>query len=113
MLWHAHTLRGRCKLYIWRFLPIMSELAASNAKYVIEHSLGEIIKFIDWTASVRGWESLEEYIFEDHPDQGVWLSDAADGYLIADAMKIESISGAYADPNVNELADKRHAEVYP
>jgi hypothetical protein len=50
---------------------------------------------------------LGRYIFTDHTVQGVWLSDNADGYLIADAVKIISVF----TPKSDEDTSLYHAEV--
>jgi hypothetical protein len=99
VLWHVHTLEGNYSLHLWRFEPQTPEMYATNAQYIINHKGGLTYKYIDWTAAENGWQMLGRFTFTDHWAQGVWLSDDADGYLIADAVKIISVSRmAVAEP---------------
>jgi len=101
VLWHVHTLEGNYRLKLWRFNPMVPEVYATNSQYYIVHRDGITIKTIDWRSPVEeGWENLGRYVFTDHESQGVWLSDAADGYLIADAVKIISTSPIGVDRRI-------------
>src|SRR5438067_1075745 len=60
---------------------------ASNATYVITHAAGTAPVTVDQRANSGGWQSLGSYLFSSGADQGVRLSDKADGIVVADAIR--------------------------
>ena len=89
--WHVHTLANTFDVYVWKFEANVTGSLASNAKYEIKHSLGTITKQVDWTTPGNEWIYLGRYTFVDNANQGVYLSDNADGVVVADAVRIENI----------------------
>jgi len=95
--WHVHTIEGDYMVGLWRFVLPDPEMFATNSSYTVVHKDGEALKLVDWTEPIEGWQNLGKYTFTNDPDQGVWLSDFADGYLDADAAKIISVRSITAD----------------
>ncbi len=104
--WHVHTLPNTFDVYVWKFeTSNVPGALASNAKYEIRHSLGRITKTVDWTTPGNEWIYLGRYTFRDDPDQGVYLSDNADGIVVADAVRIENIGPPWQ--NVRNVVEKK------
>jgi hypothetical protein len=91
--WHVHTRIGEWyDVKIWKFFYDQDpELLASNAEYTVRHKTGQTTKTVDWTVWTNEWVSLGTYQILDSPEQGVYLSDAGDGILVADAVRITSV----------------------
>jgi hypothetical protein len=71
---------------------------ASNATYTITHAGGTTNVSVDQRSNGGAWQSLGTFRFGPAPEQGVSLSDKADGVVIADAVRWVPSSGAPAAP---------------
>ena len=60
---------------------------ASNATYVVTHAAGSTSVSVDQRTNGGGWQSLGTFAFSPGADQGVRLSDHADGIVVADAVR--------------------------
>ena len=80
--------------------------------YVVIHKNGQDTVYVDWSLPGEEWVDLGRYEFIDHESQGVVLSDLADGYVVADAIKIESLSRV-TGTDTDEFVDQHHIEVTP
>ena len=71
--------------------------AASNAPYTIAHSGGSTTKAVDQTQQGGQWVSLGSYTFGKGISHSVRLSDAANGTVLADAVKLVRDNSADVD----------------
>jgi hypothetical protein len=71
---------------------------ASNATYVVTGSAGAVPVSVDQRAGGGDWRSLGTFDFTSGPDQGVRLSDKADGIVVADAVRWTPGQAASGDP---------------
>src|SRR6185369_10781294 len=60
---------------------------ASNATYVVKHAGGSSSVNVDQRDNGAVWRSLGTFSFGADADQGVTLSDKADGVVVADAVR--------------------------
>jgi hypothetical protein len=60
---------------------------ASNATYVVTHTAGSTPVVVDQRSNGGVWRSLGTFTFSSGADQGVALSDKADGVVVADAIR--------------------------
>src|SRR5439155_19498369 len=67
---------------------------ASNATYVVTHAAGTAAVTVDQRSKGGEWQSLGSFRFSPGANQGVRLSDKADGIVIADAVRWVPSSGA-------------------
>ena len=67
---------------------------ASNATYVVTHAGGSASVAVDQRSNGGDWQSLGTFSFSPGANQGVRLSDKADGIVIADAIRWAPSSGA-------------------
>ena len=63
-------------------------LMATNAQYTIHYKDGIDTVFVDQSIPYTGWVYLGTYCFDDSSMQGIVLSDDANGYVSADAVKL-------------------------
>ncbi|MCS1350221.1 hypothetical protein [Mechercharimyces sp. CAU 1602] len=64
---------------------------ASNAPFTVTHAQGEDTITVD-QRSGNEWFELGTYSFDKDKEWKITLSDAGDGYVIADALKLVSVS---------------------
>ncbi|NUT20964.1 MAG: DNRLRE domain-containing protein [Hamadaea sp.] len=62
--------------------------AASDAKFAITNATGTVTKTVDQTTAGGQWVSLGSLAFADGSGQKIELSDAANGVVVADAVKL-------------------------
>ncbi|MBA4861320.1 DNRLRE domain-containing protein [Streptomyces sp. PSKA54] len=62
--------------------------AATDAKFTVDHDGGSVTKTVDQTKSTGTWVSLGSYAFVEDGPQKVTLTDAANGTVLADAVKL-------------------------
>src|SRR5205814_7141530 len=60
---------------------------ASNAAYAISSSTGSVTVRVDQRKNGGAWLSLGTFAFSAAPDQGVKLTDQADGVVVADGVR--------------------------
>lgn len=83
---------------------------ASNAAYLVTNAAGASTVNVDQRSNGGGWQSLGTFSFSDRTNQGVQLSDKADGIVIADAVRWVpvSTSQSQAQPqNSSDINDPR------
>jgi hypothetical protein len=80
---------GNYDVYVWKFAHPASSRMATNAHYIVKDSNG-LSNWILKDLSTPGdeWLPLGNFSFTTSGLQGVGLSDNANGYLIADAVKL-------------------------
>jgi hypothetical protein len=69
---------------------------ASNAPYVVTHGAGATAVSADQRTNGGSWQSVGVFTFTPGTDQGVRLSDKADGVVVANAVRWVPSSGAPA-----------------
>jgi parallel beta-helix repeat protein len=80
---------GNYSVYVWKFKNQYQNLIASNAKYSVVHSTGTSNWIeVDQTTTRNEWIQLGNFTFDDSSRQGIVLNDNANGYVIADAVKL-------------------------
>jgi hypothetical protein len=86
---------GRYEVFIYKFQHAYLGLMATGARFTVCHSLGDTLCLVDLSACPETcqWESLGLYDFDGTGTQGVQISDEADGFVMADAVKF-----VYAGP---------------
>ncbi|WP_354670079.1 DNRLRE domain-containing protein [Streptomyces sp. S.PNR 29] len=62
--------------------------AATDAKFQITHSTGSVTKTVDQSTGSDTWISLGSYSFTESGTQKVTLTDAANGTVVADTVKL-------------------------
>ncbi|MFE2598949.1 DNRLRE domain-containing protein [Streptomyces sp. NPDC059396] len=62
--------------------------AASDAKFTVDHAGGSAAKTVNQTQNPGAWISLGSYSFVEDGPQKVTLTDAANGTVLADAVKL-------------------------
>ncbi|MCP8710938.1 DNRLRE domain-containing protein [Streptomyces sp. AC04842] len=62
--------------------------AATDAPFKITHAGGEVTKPVDQTQRSGEWVSLGSYSFKEYGSQKVTLTDAANGTVVADGLKL-------------------------
>jgi predicted glutamine amidotransferase len=80
---------GAYDVYVWKFEHDHMQLMATNARYKVIHrdGISEWI-LVDQSQPGHEWIYLGTYVFDDSHVQGVLLTDNADGFVIADAIKL-------------------------
>jgi polysaccharide biosynthesis protein PslG len=69
---------------------------ASNATYVVSHSDGTKSMSVDQRSGGGAWQSLGTYRFTPGTDNGISLSDKADGVVVADGIRFVGTAGGSA-----------------
>jgi hypothetical protein len=89
--WRVDTLvaPGTYNVYAWKFDHPYSSQMATNAHYVVNdrNGLSSWI-LIDQSTPGDAWIKLGTFQFDTSSQQGIALSDRADGYVIADAIRL-------------------------
>jgi hypothetical protein len=89
--WRLDTIvtPGRYDVYTWKFDHPFSDLMATDAHYRVRDrdSTSDWI-LIDQSTDGDGWLYLGSFEFDNSRAQGVLLTDEADGFVIADAIKL-------------------------
>ncbi|MFE7566110.1 DNRLRE domain-containing protein [Streptomyces sp. NPDC057539] len=62
--------------------------AASDASFKVTHATGEVTKTVDQSTRSNEWISLGSYSFTEAAAQKITLTDAANGTVVADAVKL-------------------------
>jgi hypothetical protein len=78
---------------------------ASNATYVVTHAAGSTPVTVDQRSNGGAWQSLGSFRFAPGADQGVSLSDKANGVVVADAIRW--VSGAAASTDTRFFEETR------
>jgi hypothetical protein len=83
---------GTYEVYTWKFEHDYSSSMATNAHYKVrdKDSTSDWI-LVDQSTPGNEWKLLGTFEFDDRFSQGVMLTDEADGYVIADAMRLIKI----------------------
>jgi len=80
---------GQYDVYVWKFDHPRSGQMATNAHYYVQDVTGLAGPIlVDQSTSGDAWVLLGNYRFDSSSQQGVGLSDAANGAVIADAVKL-------------------------
>ncbi len=80
---------GEFEVFVWKFEHEHQHLVASDAKYRVYHENGvsDWIE-VDQTTPGNEWISIGTYAFVTSRTQGVLFNNNANGYVIADAVKL-------------------------
>jgi hypothetical protein len=80
---------GRYDVYTWKFDHPNSHLMATNAPYIVRDrdSMSDWI-LVDQSTSGDEWIYLGSFEFDNSRVQGVMVTDDANGYVVADAIKL-------------------------
>lgn len=80
---------GKYNIYVWKFEHAFSDLMATNARYRVRDNdnLSDWV-FIDQSTPGNEWVFLGSFSFDNSRAQGIEISDEADGYVVADAVKL-------------------------
>ncbi len=80
---------GKYGVFVWKFDHPYSPLMATDAHYRVRDrdSLSNWI-LVDQSTPDDEWVYLGSFEFDNNRSQGIMLSDDADGYVIADAVKL-------------------------
>ncbi|WP_217621540.1 golvesin C-terminal-like domain-containing protein [Streptomyces lunaelactis] len=62
--------------------------AASDASFKVTHATGDVTKTVDQSTRSNEWISLGSYSFTEAAAQKITLTDAANGTVVADAVKL-------------------------
>lgn len=91
VVWRVDNLvaPGTYDVYVWKFDHPFSKQMATNATYKVKHSTG-LSKwlYVDQSTAGDEWILLGTFTFSDVGGQGIALTDMADGYVVADAVKL-------------------------
>src|SRR5207253_413336 len=79
----------------------------SDAAYLVTHSKGATPVSVDQRTNGGGWQSLGTFSFTSGADQGVRLSDKADGIVVADAIRWLPTGAATAQAQTQTQPDPR------
>ena len=80
---------GNYDVYTWKFDHPFSGIMATDAQFIIKDKNGiSGIVSIDQSTAGDEWIYLGNYDFDNSNIQGVGVTDEADGYVIADAIKL-------------------------
>ncbi|MDQ6670548.1 MAG: hypothetical protein M3069_07295 [Chloroflexota bacterium] len=71
---------------------------ASNATYLVTHADGVKSVSVDQRSNGGAWQSLGTFRFTPGPDNGVALTDKADGVVVADAVRFVGTAGGAITP---------------
>jgi hypothetical protein len=80
---------GPYEVFVYKFRHNFLHLMATNTRFTVCHGLGDTVCTVDQSACPDNyqWESIGVFDFDDTGVQGVQISDDADGFVIADAVK--------------------------
>jgi parallel beta-helix repeat protein len=82
---------GPYKVYAWKFENQYSAHLATNAQYLVRDLSGNSgWIYVNQTTSGNEWVYLGDFEFDNGSTQGVALTDDADGFIVADAIKLVS-----------------------
>ncbi|MGW2052817.1 golvesin C-terminal-like domain-containing protein [Streptomyces sp. NPDC001840] len=83
--------------------------AASDAKFKVDHDGGSATKTVDQTQRPGEWISLGSYSFVEDGPQKVTLTDAANGTVLADTVKLVRSNSAETDNEKKDFTYKYNA----
>ena len=89
-IWRADTVLdpGRYEVSLWKFSNPYSSFLASGAPYRVHHATGVSGWIpVNWTTSGSEWIPLGTFDFDGVSPQGVVLTNQANGFVVADALK--------------------------
>ncbi len=76
-------------VYTWKFDHPFSDLMATDARFIVKDRNGiSGIVSVDQSTAGDEWIFLGNYEFDGSSVQGVGVTDEADGYVIADAVRL-------------------------
>jgi RHS repeat-associated protein len=78
--------------------------AASDAKFAVDHDGGRTTKTVDQTQRAGEWISLGSYSFVEDGPQKVVLTDAANGTVLADGVKLVRSAAGETDNEKKDFA---------
>ncbi|MBI5183770.1 MAG: hypothetical protein HY999_05355 [Nitrospinae bacterium] len=82
---------GEYEVFVW-YVPVSSPLLATNAPFTINHDGVSETEMVNQNINGGNWFSLGIYSFADDGTEGVILTDNADSYVVADAVRFTSVS---------------------
>jgi outer membrane protein assembly factor BamB len=86
---HAAVVPGTYDVYVWKFEHRFLDYMATDVRYRIKYRNGITPWIIvDQSESGNEWVYLTTCEFDDSSVQGILVTDRADGYVIADAVKL-------------------------
>ena len=92
--WRVDTIArpGRYEVYVWKFEHENLGAMATNAHHAVldRTGLSDWIP-VDQSSPGNGWVYLGSFEFDDRSLQGVMITDEADGFVIADAVRLDYI----------------------
>jgi|GEM_PF-1715361 len=90
--WRVDSLVAQAEtyeVYVWKFDHSSSSVMATNARYKVYHKNGNSDWiFVNQSTPGKEWILLGTFEFDNSNPQGVLLTDLADGFVIADAIKL-------------------------
>lgn len=103
--WEVHTKPSQYEIKVWKFDHPYTYMMGTNVHYYVKHANGVNLFTIDWSDSGDKWISLGNFTFDDIGGlQGVMINDNADGYVIADAIKLISNGPPVYEEGMSNLA---------
>lgn len=95
---------GTYEVYVWKFEHALMHLMSSNTPYRVKdkNGMSDWI-YVDQSTAGNEWISLGTFEFDNSTIQGVLITDAADGYVIADAIKLAKHYEGHIRVFVNEI----------
>jgi hypothetical protein len=80
---------GNYDVYVYKFDHPLSRFMATDAQYRVKYAGGlSGWIYVDQSTAGDEWILLGNFFFNDIGGQGIGLTDNADGYIIADAVKL-------------------------
>ena len=89
--WDAELIAGpgEYEVFVWYLHSHATTLPATNAPFTINHANGFDTVRVDQTSNATQWFSIGIYDFNGDPAEGVTLSDNANSWVVADAVRFE------------------------
>jgi hypothetical protein len=85
----GRVIPGRYDVYVWKFDHAYSHQMATNAHYMVrDKDETSVWILIDQSTPDDEWLYLGSFAFDDSRAQGIMITDEADGYVVADAVKL-------------------------
>jgi hypothetical protein len=80
---------GTYDVYVWKFDHRYSKFMATNAQYIVKDATG-LSKwiYVDQSTPDDEWIMLGTFTFSEMGGQGIGLTDKANGYVVADGVKL-------------------------
>ena len=89
--WDAELLNGAGEYEVFVWFPYIADTAATDAPYTVNHANGSTTILLDqsYHDNAQQWLSIGIYNFNDNPAEGVTISDNANSWVMADAVRFE------------------------